>query len=78
MKTWIKKYIFTRTSFGIIIGMMGGFAYYYFIGCSSGSCPITSYPYISVLYGALMGGVLFFKPKKRPSVNDESEDITKK
>ncbi|GAB4446945.1 MAG: hypothetical protein Fur0028_01710 [Bacteroidales bacterium] len=78
MKTWIKKYIFTRTSFGIIIGMMGGFAYYYFIGCRSGTCPITSNPYISILYGALMGGVLFFKPKKRPSVNDESEEITKK
>ncbi len=32
-----------------------GFAYYKFIGCSSGACPITSNPWISTLYGALMG-----------------------
>lgn len=78
MKVFIKKYFYTRTFLGIVIGMIGGFAYYYFIGCSSGSCPITSNPYISVLYGALMGGVLLYKSKKRTSVNDESGDITKK
>jgi len=61
----IKKLIFTRTFLGVIIGMIGGFAYYYFIGCSSGSCPITSNPYISTFYGALIGGVLFYKPKKK-------------
>jgi len=32
-----------------------GFAYYYFIGCASGTCPITSNPYISTAYGALLG-----------------------
>lgn len=32
-----------------------GFAYYYFIGCASGGCPITSSPYISTLYGAFVG-----------------------
>lgn len=39
----------------LVIGAGGGFAYYYFIGCSSGGCPITSSPYISTLYGAGMG-----------------------
>lgn len=32
-----------------------GFAYYHFIGCSSGHCPITSNPVISTAYGALVG-----------------------
>lgn len=36
-------------------GAVLGFAYYKLIGCSSGGCPITSNPYISTLYGALMG-----------------------
>jgi len=45
------------------IGFIGagaalGFAYYYFIGCTSGSCPITSNPFISTAYGALIGAVL--------------------
>lgn len=69
----IKKYLFNRTCLGCLIGMIGGFAYYYFIGCSSGSCPITSNPYISILYGALMGGVLLYKPKKKEKPNSESQ-----
>jgi hypothetical protein len=47
-----------------IAGGVVGFAYYYFIGCVSGSCPITSDPYISTMYGALLGAVLGIpKPK---------------
>ena len=40
---------------GIGIGAVAGWAYYYFIGCSSGSCAIASNVYIAVPYGALMG-----------------------
>jgi len=43
---------------GIIIGSVGGYLYYHFIGCVTGSCPITSQPVNSTLYGALMGGLL--------------------
>ncbi len=68
---FIKKYLFNRTCLGCLIGMTGGFAYYYFIGCSSGSCPITSNPYMSMLYGALMGGALLYKPKKKDDSNNE-------
>lgn len=32
-----------------------GFAYHKLVGCSSGACPITANPYISTLYGAVMG-----------------------
>lgn len=44
---------------GVIIGAFGGFLYYQFIGCASGSCAITSSPWNSSLYGSFMGGLLF-------------------
>ena len=44
-----------RMILGPIIGAVIGFAYYRFIGCSSGVCPITSNPWASILYGAFMG-----------------------
>ncbi len=39
----------------IIGGGALGYAYYRFIGCASGTCPISSNPYISTIYGAVMG-----------------------
>lgn len=49
---------------GIIVGAIAGYAYYYWIGCYSGTCPITSKPVNSTLYGAMLGGLLFniFQP----------------
>ena len=44
---------------GIIVGAIGGYLYYYFVGCASGTCAITSKPLNSTLYGAMMGGLLF-------------------
>lgn len=40
---------------GTVIGIALGFAYYKIIGCSSGTCPITSNPYASSIYGGVMG-----------------------
>ncbi|MES1197922.1 MAG: DUF6132 family protein, partial [Chitinophagaceae bacterium] len=41
---------------GIIVGAIGGYLYYHYIGCSGGTCSITSKPLNSTLYGSLMGG----------------------
>ncbi|CAN5760852.1 DUF6132 family protein [soil metagenome] len=59
----MKKY--TLTIIGIAIGAIGGYLYYHFIGCASGSCAITSKPVNSTLYGALMGGLFFNIFKKQ-------------
>lgn len=55
---WVKIATF------LVIGGIGGFAYYYFIGCNSGTCPITSNPYISTTYGMIMGLLLSIDNKK--------------
>ena len=47
------------TGIGIAIGALAGYAYYYYIGCASGTCSITSKPINSTLYGAVMGGLVF-------------------
>jgi LytS/YehU family sensor histidine kinase len=52
---------------GIITGAIGGYLYYYFIGCADGTCMITSRPMNSTLYGAVLGGLLFsmFQKEKK-------------
>jgi hypothetical protein len=47
-----------RTIIGIVIGAAIGFGYYKLVGCSSGVCPITSNPYLSIVWGAVMGALL--------------------
>lgn len=54
---------------GVCVGVVAGVIYYNLIGCKSGTCPITSSPLWSIIFGGIMGGLLFglFKatPKER-------------
>jgi len=54
-----------KISIGVILGGAVGFAYYYFIGCKSGTCAITSSPINSTLYGGLLGVLWIFPTKKK-------------
>ncbi len=46
------------TLIGVVLGAIGGYLYYYYIGCATGNCGITSKPLNSTLYGALMIGLV--------------------
>jgi hypothetical protein len=59
------------TLIGIVLGLIGGYLYYDFVGCASGTCPITSKPLNSTLYGALLGGLLFNAIQKTPNTNQK-------
>lgn len=68
----IKK-VFTQywlVILGVVIGALGGYLYWLYIGCSSGSCPITSSPFLSSLWGAVMGGLLFSIFKREEKSNE--------
>ena len=52
------KQIIKRHGLPVILsvaGLIGGFLYWRFVGCKTGSCPITSTWYMSVLMGGLIG-----------------------
>ncbi|SHI81734.1 hypothetical protein SAMN05444280_106103 [Tangfeifania diversioriginum] len=38
-----------------LVGALGGFLYWKFIGCTSGTCPIQSVWYWTTLWGAAVG-----------------------
>jgi len=54
------------TAIGIVVGAIAGYLYYFYVGCVSGTCAITSKPLNSSLYGALMGGLVFNMFVKSP------------
>ena len=69
MVNHLKKYIkYLYVPAGAILGL----AYYYFIGCKNG-CPIQSNPYLSTLYGAVLGLVLTIPNKKKIQETDDNQ-----
>lgn len=63
----IKLIKYPRLFLGTVIGAIGGYAYYHYVGCITGNCAITSNPINSILYGALVGFTLFYKEAKKPN-----------
>ena len=54
------------TGIGVVFGAIAGYLYYYYIGCASETCSITSRPLNSSLYGSVMGGLVFNMFVKSP------------
>lgn len=70
----MKKFLFKNASIiiGALLGALGGFLYWYFVGCQSGTCPIKSSPFLSTIWGMVFGGLLLsFVPRKKQDNKDE-------
>ena len=52
MKKWLKPVLF------VVGGALAGLAYYHFVGCSTGSCPLTSNPWITMSYMGFVGWLI--------------------
>lgn len=61
---WLKKHVWTVV--GVVLGAIAGYLYWRFVGCTSGTCPITSSPFMSTVWGALLGGSLLGMFEKKP------------
>ena len=67
-RKWFNETFLKKISLGVLLGGAVGFAYYYFIGCKSGTCAITSSPVNSTMYGVLLGVLWTFPTKKKEKV----------
>ncbi|WP_167611823.1 DUF6132 family protein [Maribellus sediminis] len=64
----------------LVLGAIGGFLYWRFVGCTSGTCAIKSVWYWSTLWGAAVGYLagdflndLLLKVKKKKETNNDRE-----
>ena len=76
MKAFLSKNIFTIA--GLLVGATAGYAYWYFVGCQGGTCPIYAVWYRSTAYGAVMGALLGMIvvdmiPKKKANGSEGAE-----
>jgi xanthine/uracil permease len=64
----VKTFFSLQAIIGIVIGIIAGYLYYIKVGCTSGTCPITSSPWMSMLWGGIIGyllGDMFTKKIKK-------------
>ena len=47
-----------RSIIGVVVGGGLGNAYYRLVGCSTGTCPLTSNPFITIIYGGVVGALV--------------------
>jgi hypothetical protein len=76
MKTFLNKYKWPLIL--AAIGGLGGFMYWRFIGCSSGTCPIKSVWYWSTLWGMAFGYLLGDLVKDYLNRRKEKQEIRNK
>jgi len=70
--TWWKrvlKHNLFQLAMGIAAGAVSGLLYWKFVGCHSGSCPLTSSPAKTMILFSLMGGLFAYK---KPAKRDEA------
>ena len=52
-----RRLMIVRLVIGLAVGGLLGYGVYRFIGCSSGTCPITSSPWVSTIFGMVFGAL---------------------
>ena len=67
LNDFFKRILSLRLLLGLLIGGALGYAYYHFIGCRGGSCPMWADPWRSTLVGMAFGGILLFDTSKSKS-----------
>lgn len=72
MKDYIRKHK-VKILF-LVLGTVAGLLYWRFIGCTTGSCPITSKWYTSSAYGLLFGWLISDLFSEKRNIKTENKD----
>lgn len=72
MKDYIRKHK-VKILF-LVLGAVAGLLYWRFIGCTTGSCPITSKWYTSSAYGLLFGWLISDLFSEKRNIKTENKD----
>ena len=82
MQSFIKKHLFIIIF--TLAGAIGGFLYWKFVGCLSGTCPIKSVWYLSTIWGLALGYLtgsiikdMIIKYKHRSDITKNIDSIEK-
>ncbi|HLN21873.1 MAG TPA: hypothetical protein VK213_12345 [Bacteroidales bacterium] len=62
VKEFFGSAYFWKPFLSLVIGGLAGFLYFYFVGCKSGACAITSNPLSSVITGSILGFLVTSSP----------------
>lgn len=62
VKEFFNSWYFWKPFIGVLIGGLAGFLYFYFVGCKTGTCAITSNPFSSMLFGGFFGFMISSSP----------------
>jgi len=65
LREHLSTWRFWKPVVAVVTGSILGFLNYYYIGCSSGSCAITSNPYSSIIVGGMLGLFVVNSPCSR-------------
>jgi hypothetical protein len=62
IKEFLRSSYFWKPFLSIVSGAILGFLYFWFVGCKSGACAITSNPLSSIITGGLLGFLITSSP----------------
>jgi hypothetical protein len=62
LKGFLKSGKFWKAILGIILGGLGGFLIYYFVGCKTDACAAASNPYVTIITGGIFGFIMTCSP----------------
>ena len=54
-----------------LVGSAGGWLYYRYVGCATGTCAVTSSPWLSTGFGCVLGSLLY--TALRPDRSEEQD-----